>query len=127
MVFAVAGCETLHNAGVPGFEQYIKKSPEEAAATEKHRSEFLQTRSHKALYWLMANCISNGMMLNEVEAVLGEPGERETDTNRFKSDGLTQSTDLAYKWGPDTLGHTVILFFRDGRLCNFNPKDFKGS
>ena len=120
-----SGCETLHNAGVPGLESYVKPRPEDVAAVQHHRDEFLQNRNHQSLYFLLANHVSNGMLLKDVEAVLGEPGERETDTNRFKSDGLYQTTDVAYKWGPDHLGYSVILFFRDGHVVNFSPKDFK--
>ena len=120
-----AGCETLHNAGVPGMEPWIKPNAEEANAVVKHREEFLLKRDHKALYWLLSNRVSNGMLLSDVEQIIGEPGERENDTTRFKSDGLYQTTDVAYKWGPDHLGYSAVLFFRDGRVCNFNPKDFE--
>ena len=65
------------------------------------------------------------MQLHEVEQVLGEPGERETDMSRLKSDGIYQTTDLVYKWGPDQSGHSVVLFFRDGHLVNFDRQSFK--
>lgn len=123
-----SGCEklhVLHNSGVPGFDYRLQETPEDTAAMQKHQEQFLRNRDHAALYWLLSNRISNGMILNEVEDVLGESGEREMEINRFKSDGLFQSTDLAYKWGPDSLGYSVVLFFRDGRVVNFNPKDFK--
>lgn len=124
----ISGCEklqVLHNSGIPGMYYPPQETPEEAAATLKHREQFLRNRDHRSLYWLLSNRISNGMSLNEAEEMFGEPGERETDVGRFKADGLFQSTDLAYKWGPDSQGHSVILFFRDGCVVNFNPKDYK--
>ena len=123
-IVTFCGCQTLHEAGVPGLESYLKPDPEFALDTQEHRDEFALNRDHKALYWLMANRISNGMTLNEVEAILGEPGERETDTARLKSNGPYQTADLCYKWGPDCAGYSAVLFFRDGHLCNFNAKDY---
>jgi hypothetical protein len=123
-IFTVVGCQTLHDAGVPGLESYLKPDTEEIKATQQHRDNFTLNRDHKALYWLMANRITNSMTLNEVEQILGEQGERETDAARLKSNGPFQTADLCYKWGPDCSGYSVVLFFRDGHLCNFNPKDF---
>ncbi len=124
MISAI-GCEMLHNAGVPGLKPYIKVSTAEVKKEQACRDEFQVNRDHKALYWLLANRIQTGMQLHEVEQVLGEPGERETDMSRLKSDGIYQTTDLVYKWGPDQSGHSVVLFFRDGHLVNFDRQSFK--
>ena len=124
-MIAAVGCEMLHNAGVPGLKPYIKVSPAEVKKEQTCRNDFQVHRDHKALYWLLANRIQTGMQLQEVEQVLGEPGERETDLSRLKSDGIYQTTDLVYKWGPDQTGHSVVLFFRDGHLVNFNRDSFK--
>ncbi len=120
-----SGCEMLHNAGVPGLKPYIKVNPAEVKKEQACRDDFQLHRDHKALYWLLANRIQTGMQLHEVEQVLGEPGERETDLSRLKSDGVYQTTDLVYKWGPDQTGHSVVLFFRDNHLVNFDRESFK--
>ena len=124
-MIAGSGCEMLHNAGLPGMEPFLKSSAGELEEERSNREKFVQHRDHKALYWLLANRIENGMRLSDVEMALGEPGELETGMSQLKSDGLYQTTDLVYQWGPDRTGHSAVLFFRDGHVVNFNPKDFK--
>lgn len=121
------GCQTLHEAGVPGLEPYLKKDPEKLQAERSHRDKFIQERDHEAFYWLLSHKISNGMHLGEVEDVFGEPGEYTDDYKRLKSDGQTQLTDSAYRWGPDNKGFSAVLFFRDGRLINFDRSHYAES
>ena len=120
-----AGCETMHNAGIPGFESFAKPDIEAQKAAAHHRDEYQQSHDHNSLYWLLAHKIASGMTLNEVEAAIGESGERELDTSRVAKGGSYQITDQVYKWGPDSSGFSVVLFFRDGRVYNFNPHDYK--
>ncbi|WP_010587689.1 hypothetical protein [Schlesneria paludicola] len=117
------GCETLHNAGVPGLDAYVKPDPARLEAQRVHRERFSAERNHESLYWLVANNVQNTMSLREVEAAIGEPGEYTTETGRMRSEGV-QSTDNAFTWGPDNEGYSVILFFRDGHLTNFDPSDY---
>lgn len=117
------GCETLHNAGVPGLEMYVKPDPAVVEAGRNHREKFSAERNHESLYWLVAHNVKNTMSLREVEAAIGEPGEYMTETGRMRSEGV-QATDSAFAWGPDSEGHSVILFFRDGHLTNFDPNDY---
>lgn len=127
-LFACSGCDTLGmlgKAGVPGFESYLKPTPEAIAFERNKREEFVLNRSHNALFWLLAHRIESGMRLSEVEQVLGEAGEDVSDQSYQKSQQVHQQTDDAYKWGPDTEGKSVVLFFRDGKLANFNPKDYR--
>ncbi len=119
------GCVALHHAGVPGLEQYAKPDPAVLEKEKSQREKFAINRDHMALYWLLANRISTGMDKHEVEDVLGEPGEIANEFSGVKSEGIYQSTDNAYRWGPDNKGHSVVLFFRDGRVTNFNPKDYQ--
>lgn len=126
MLFGVTGCDTLSKAGVPGLESYVKRDPEEVKFENAKREEFALHHDHKALYWLMANRIESGMRLSEVEQILGESGEDVSDQSYGKKGGIHQTTDLAYSWGPDSDGRSVILFFRDGYLTNFNRKDYVG-
>lgn len=118
------GCQTLHNAGLPGMEPFLKVDPAKVEEENNHREQFAIHRDHKSFYWLLANQVSSGMSLTEVETALGEPGEHTTEFSRMKSEGQIQTTDSAYRWGPDRQGNSAILFFRDGRLVNFNRKDF---
>lgn len=119
------GCGVLHNAGVPGLEMYVKKDPAELQHERDQREQFILNQDHKALFWLISHRLDNAMTLSEVEQVLGVPGEYTADDSYGKSEGLHQTTDMAYKWGPDNRGQSVILFFRDGRLSNFDPKDYR--
>ena len=124
MLFGVSGCDTLSKAGVPGLESYVKRDPEELKFETAKREEFTLHHDHKALYWLMANRIETGMRLSEVEQILGESGEDVSDQSYGTKDGIHQTTDSAYSWGPDSEGRSVVLFFREGHLANFNRKDY---
>ena len=129
ILFACSGCDTLGllgKAGVPGFESYVKPDPEALAFERRKREDFVLNRSHKALFWLLSHRVESGMRLSEVEQILGEAGEDVSDQSyQKKSQGLHEQTDDAFKWGPDSEGKSVVLFFRDGNLANFNPKDYR--
>lgn len=118
-----AGCETLHNAGVPGLDGYVKD--EAALAAPEYRERFQVDRDPAALTWLLTNRVHNGLTLMEVNEAFGEAGEEfsQTDSMKRNTDGY-QSTDVGYRWGPDAKGRSVILFFREGHLVNFNPNEF---
>ena len=117
------GCETLHNAGMPGLETYIKPDPAKLEEERSHREKFSANQDHESLYWLVANRVQNSMTLREVETVIGETGESIGDTGHLRSEGI-QTTDTAFMWGPDNQGHSVVLFFRDGHLTNFHPENY---
>lgn len=121
----LAGCETLHNAGVPGLEQYVK---DEAAITApKYREQFQVDRDPVAFNWLLRNRVRTGMTVGEVSEALGDSGEEFLNSQGLKKNANEyQTTDVAYRWGPDSQGRSVILFFRDGKLIQFNPNDFPG-
>lgn len=121
----IVGCETLHNAGFPGLDDYVKPDPVAVAEEKSNREKFSIQRDHQALNWLLTHRIHNGMQLHEVEEALGGPGEYTTDYNGADSQGLHQVTESAYKWGPDSKGQSVVIWFRDGHVCNFNPGDYK--
>lgn len=119
----VSGCESLQKAGVPGLEMYAKQDPAELARESKQREAFIQSNDHDGFFWLLSNRIHAGMQRTEVEQVLGQSGEPESDLRYFKKENR-QTTDSAFRWGPDNKGNSVVLFFRDGRLLDFNPDDF---
>lgn len=122
-----AGCETMRESGIPGLRADTTKKYEANRVEQEHRDNFVVHRDHKSLYWLVANRIKNGMSLTDVEQILGESGERETDMGRLKLGGLYQTTDLIYKWGPDNEGYSVVLIFRDNHLVNFDPSGFRSA
>lgn len=89
------------------------------------RQKFLTERDPEAFRWLLAHRIHNEMTHDEVANELGESGERRNDDREYKTNGgFYQTTDVGYQWGPDREGHSVVLFFRDGKLVHFNPNDF---
>ncbi|MEX1232710.1 MAG: hypothetical protein WEB58_20860 [Planctomycetaceae bacterium] len=93
---------------------------------EKHRQTYQSERTPESICWLLANQIHSGMSLEEVNDVLGENGIREINSRWITSNGGNYRTDdVAYRWGPDSEGGTVILVFRENRLVNFNPSEFE--
>lgn len=95
--------------------------------TAKHRYEFQTNRTPESLDWLLVNRIQNGLSVAEIGRLLGETGEREFADRELKTsgDGHYLDTDVAYRWGPDANGRTIVLFFRDGKLVNFNPEELR--
>jgi hypothetical protein len=76
----------------------------------------------------MAHSLNNGMTVQEVERALGDAGERIYDDVELKSHhGEFLHTDIAYKWGPDTDGNSAVLFFREGRLIQYSPENFRAA
>lgn len=85
-----------------------------------HREEYLGTHSADSLRWLLLNRLRNGMSKNQVDAVIGEEGEREfRDQEILGEGGLYRSDDIVYRWGPDRDGNSYLLVFRDDHLVNF--------
>ncbi len=119
----LVGCETLHHAGVPGLEQYVKD--EAAIEAPKQRERFQLDRDPAAFSWLLAHRIQNGMSVSEVGEALGDSGEEFSSSQALKGNAKEyQTTDVGYRWGPDAQGRSVILFFRENHLVNFNPREF---
>lgn len=97
-------------------------SPQQA---NSRRSEFQIDRSSQALSWLLAHQVENGMTVAAVNEVLGESGELFRNDQSLKNNaGQYHQTDVGYRWGPDASGRSVVLFFRDGKLVNFDPEEF---
>ena len=93
---------------------------------QEYRSQFQIEQDPKAMTALLAHLVENGMTVAAVNDALGESGERYHDDQELKKNaGQYQQTDIAFKWGPDSNGRSVILFFRDGKLINFDPADFR--
>ncbi len=120
----VCGCETFQSSFLSAV---LNLSPSRRAAEEEaFRREYQETHSAAAMQWLLANCVHSGMTLEEVNRVLGEEGVREYDDLPIKTNGgFYRADDVVYRWGPDNQGHSVYLVFRDGRLVNFDPDEFR--
>ena len=102
------------------FLKHQNDSPQEA----EFRQKFVAERDPAAFKWLLAHRIHNEMSVAEVSSVLGESGERRFDDREYKTNGGNyHTTDVGYQWGPDRTGHTVVLFFRDGKLIHFDPAE----
>ena len=96
-----------------------------AGDVENHRSRFSQERDPAAFRWLLAHTLENGMSVQEVGHALGDEGERVYDDLQLKTQNQDfHQTDVAYKWGPDSDGRSVVLFFREGRLIQYRPDNF---
>jgi hypothetical protein len=98
----------------------------EASAAAERREKFLAEGDPQAVRWLLANRIGSGMTRDDVEETLGQHGERVYEDDWLKSGTLgVLQTDEAYRWGPDSAGQTYYLFFRDDRLVNHNPAEYR--
>lgn len=112
------GCEGLPSLATPA-------APKLESAESAQRVRYATQQEGDALNWLLEHRVNTGMTVSEVEEVIGVAGERIYDDAAFKvSGGQYQSSDVCYKWGPDRTGKSVVLFFRDGRLVNFDPSEF---
>jgi len=126
-LFAAAlfvGCAELPTlSNLPG----ISSPKISESDTAKYRYDFQTDRTPAALNWLLVNRIQNGQSVAEIGQILGETGEREMADRELKTsgDGHYLETDIAYRWGPDASGRTIVLFFRDGKLVNFNPDEIQ--
>ena len=125
VLLTFTGCESLDEAGIPtpgASARAQKKVLEE----ESYRERYQTSRDYRSLKWLLANRVKSGMTLAEINAILGESGERIYDDLPFKTKGGNyRSSDVAYKWGPTSSGNAVVLMFRDRKLVNFDPYEFE--
>ncbi|MDA0835255.1 MAG: hypothetical protein O2955_17490 [Planctomycetota bacterium] len=93
---------------------------------EKRRQTYQSERDPESICWLLAHEVHSGMMLEEVNQVLGENGVREENSQWITTKGGNyRADDVAYRWGPDSEGGTVYLIFREDRLVNFDAATFK--
>lgn len=122
---ALCGCEALQEAGVPGMEPFIDNTARQEEE-QKYRDQFLIEKDPEALKWLLENRIHSGMTVNDVDKILGEPGEREFSDRWIKNDGdgRYRASDKVYRWGPDNQGRSIYLVFRENLLVNFDPLDY---
>lgn len=118
-VLALAGCESAPKL------PWVARGEAHAAKTREFRQRYQEEQDPDALNWLLHEHVENGMTLEEVIGALGSPGEPEPDAQEYRKGNLYHVTDEAHKWGPDRDGRSVVLFFRDGKLVNFEPNEFR--
>ena len=121
----VSGCGSMNTSHLAQALLYPMSQVQEQDI-ELYRERFQTDRDPDALNWLLANAIDAGMSLSEVEQVLAEEGQHVYDDRWVKTNGgYYRSGDLVYKWNPDSRGRSIYLVFREDKLVNFNPDEFK--
>jgi hypothetical protein len=123
---ALAGCES------PAWTRSLNESfgarenSTGPRTEEDHRREYVKSHSRNSMRWLLSHCVNQGMSYDQVRHILGEEGERETN-DRWLKTGATnvRVDDEVYSFGPDSEGHMLYLYFREDRLINFDPSEFK--
>ncbi|MBC8114644.1 MAG: hypothetical protein H7062_09725 [Candidatus Saccharimonas sp.] len=122
---SLLGCETIESTSLGRMLPFGKKTNLSPQETEQ-RQKFMNERDPDAFRWLLTHRIHNEMTVEQVAHVLGESGERRFDDREYKTNGgFYHMTDVGYQWGPDRKGHTVVLYFRDGKLINFDPAELQ--
>lgn len=117
-----AGCHPLQDGGFRGWPRPFDSA---AAEQEEYRERFQGQRDPDAMRWLLAHAVRQGMTVAEVSRIFGQEGERVVGDRKLKRSGSPyRRTDVAYRWGPDADGRSVYLFFRDGKLTGFDPREF---
>jgi hypothetical protein len=112
----------------PRWQEFFEPFAPQVSVAEinAQRTAFQTDRTPAALDWLLAHQLESGMSVAVVNQAIGETGEKvEQDLALKQHGGQYQATDVGYKWGPDTNGRSVVLFFRDGKLVHFDPTEFQ--
>lgn len=124
IVFAAAGCGGLSDLSLPGIpsEADLKARFE---TEQEYRRRYQVDSDPEAIRWLKANRIASGMTVGEVGEVLGEEGRLVIADRKFKTGNLYRRGDKVYEWGPDSDGASHYLVFREGRLVNFDPEEYR--
>lgn len=120
---AFIGCEVIDQ--VVHMPTPSARRAEREEKEESMRRRFVVDDDSKAIRWLMANSIVEGMELEEVNRMLGKDGEFVISDNfvKTKSSGF-RLEDKTYRWGPDDHGRAYFLVFRDRKLVNFEPAQY---
>lgn len=119
----LAGCEAIDQvAHMPS------TSSRRAAMHEREetmRNRFVENGDSKAIRWLLANVVDEGMEKDEVSRILGQQGEFVEADNFVKTkDSAFHVDDKTWRWGPDDHGRAYFLVFRDRKLVNYDPAQY---
>ena len=125
LVVISAGCESTQGAKWLGYP-FVAPADRTYGREEKYRKDYQENRSRQAMQWLITNRVQAGMSVQDVNRILGEDGIREHMDKWLKTgSGNYLIDDVVYHYGPDSEGSSVYLVFRDDKLVNFDPDDFK--
>ncbi|MBI3862783.1 MAG: hypothetical protein HY290_12910 [Planctomycetia bacterium] len=106
-------------------DSFAAKTAPSREVEERHRQEYVGTHSRQSMRWLLGHCVELGMTYDDVSKIMGEEGTRETHDRAFKSHGGSYYLDdEMYAWKDDK-GRAVYLGFREGKLVNFDPSEFR--
>jgi len=121
----LASCETLKAPGSTADWFARNSNTSREREVQSYRTQWQTRRDRAAIRWLMASQIHNGLTPDEVSLRLGEVGTREPNTREFKKEGDGfRVDDEFYRFGPDRQGEVYYLGFRDGKLVNFEAKNY---
>lgn len=90
----------------------------------RRRALYIEHHNREDLHWLLQNCVTTGMGVHEVAGVIGETPELEPHSQWLKQADF-RVDDKVYKFGPDSQGQSIYLLFREGRLINHNPDEYR--
>ncbi len=124
LLTACSACSVIDQ--MTGVEATSRRASAGRHAEEERREAFLRDGDAKAIRWLLAHRVEEGMKLEEVNRILGQDGEREY-SDRFVKSGPANFhlDDETYRWGPDDRGRSYYLIFREGQLCNYDPSLYR--
>jgi hypothetical protein len=121
---AFFGCESV---GKTSSQAFASASGDDGAkrTVESERRRYQADRDPASLRWLLAHCVHRQMSVKDISNVLGEDGVRVHDDTWLKRGTAYREDDTVFRWGPDKNGRDIYLVFREGRLINFDPKEFE--
>ena len=120
----LASCETLKAPGSTA-DWFARNNRSHEREVQSYRTQWQTRKDKAAIRWLLASQIHNGLTPDEVSLRVGEVGTREHNTREFKREGDGfRVDDEFYRFGPDRDGEVYYLGFRDGKLVNFDAKNF---
>jgi hypothetical protein len=119
-----SGCNATGNLTPTMF---AKGSTDDSAkkTADSERRRYQEDRDPKALKWLLVHCVHRQMAVKDINGVLGEDATRVHDDTWVKKGNGFREDDTVYRWGPDKNGREIYLVFREGKLINFDPKDYE--
>ena len=118
-----AGCESF------GKPDWLSAPGHDVKAAEEleHRENFQTNRSPNDARWLLSHRVRQGMSPQDVGLIFGDEGEPVDSDNWIKNDNSGyQVGDETYRWGPDNKGNSYYLVFRNNKLVNYDPSEFRG-
>jgi hypothetical protein len=125
IITCTLGCESITKLNIPGM-QYYRHDAEFEAKKAKHQANWREHQSAESLTWLLRNTIDNGMSVNEVNQAISTEAEPAGDrAEQYKTGANYLVTDDGYRWGPDSNGRVIVLFFRNNQLVNFDPHEIQ--